>query len=254
MNSKPKTIGLIGGMGPYAGLDVLCKIYKNTIAEKDKDHLEVVHISLSSSLPDRSEFLLGQTDDNPGEVLARKLDNKSIDIIGIACNTFHAPAIFDVFVEKMKAQNESIQIIHLPQEVYKFTNSYYKKSLRIGLLSSLGTAKTKIYKKAFQDSSHQLIFLDHKENKEIHRAIYHPEWGIKAIGELSPEANEILTKQVYCLIDKGVDSILLGCTELPMVKRHLNCMGLNIIDPNLILARALIREVDVNKLTLVNSL
>ncbi|RPI41687.1 MAG: aspartate racemase, partial [Bacteroidetes bacterium] len=53
-------IGIVGGMGPYAGLDLLRKIYDNTLAGSDQEHLDTILISLSSRIPDRTEYLLGK--------------------------------------------------------------------------------------------------------------------------------------------------------------------------------------------------
>jgi aspartate racemase len=52
-------IGIVGGVGPYAGLDLLRKVYDNTVAGKDQDHLDVVMISVPAAIPDRTAYLLG---------------------------------------------------------------------------------------------------------------------------------------------------------------------------------------------------
>jgi hypothetical protein len=44
---KPE-IGIIGGAGPYAGLNLVKKIFDQTLARTDQDHLPVVLVSLPS--------------------------------------------------------------------------------------------------------------------------------------------------------------------------------------------------------------
>ena len=65
-NQKNKMIGIVGGMGPYAGLDVARKIFDLTQAKKDQDHVPLTLISNPERIEDRTEFICGKTDINPG--------------------------------------------------------------------------------------------------------------------------------------------------------------------------------------------
>merc|ERR1719461_444209 len=112
-----KLIGLVGGMGPYAALDVNKKIFDNTIAEMDEDHLNVVLLSLCEAIPGRTKFLSGEIQENPATALAQKIRQFHLDIVGVACNTFHAPAIFDEFELILKKENPNTQIVHLLDEI-----------------------------------------------------------------------------------------------------------------------------------------
>jgi len=51
-------IGIIGGVGPYAGLDFVQKIFANTQAVQDQDHLNCMLVSCPSLIPDRTRYLL----------------------------------------------------------------------------------------------------------------------------------------------------------------------------------------------------
>ena len=42
---KNKMIGIVGGMGPHAGLDLARKIFDLTQAEKDQDHVPLTPVS-----------------------------------------------------------------------------------------------------------------------------------------------------------------------------------------------------------------
>jgi len=52
-------IGIIGGMGPEATLDLFRKILRNTPANKDQDHLHLI-IDNNTSIPDRTDYILGK--------------------------------------------------------------------------------------------------------------------------------------------------------------------------------------------------
>ena len=49
------------------------KVFDNTLAQIDQDHLDVVMLSLSGSIADRTEYLEGIVDVNPGLAIARVL-------------------------------------------------------------------------------------------------------------------------------------------------------------------------------------
>ena len=49
-------VGIIGGMGPSAGLTLHQKIIDNTKVKKDQDHIPVIHTSLSSIISEYEEY------------------------------------------------------------------------------------------------------------------------------------------------------------------------------------------------------
>jgi len=60
-----KIIGIVGGVGPYAGLDLAKKILDQTKANSDQDYLSVALLSLPAKIEDRTLFLLGKAKSNP---------------------------------------------------------------------------------------------------------------------------------------------------------------------------------------------
>ena len=62
-------IGIVGGVGPYAGLDLTRKIFDQTKAVSDQDYLSVVLLSMPQQIEDRTSFLLGQTSINPANAI-----------------------------------------------------------------------------------------------------------------------------------------------------------------------------------------
>ena len=55
-------IGIVGGVGPLAGLDVFKKIIEETVVQKDQEHLPVLLMSYPHLIVDRTEYLLGKVD------------------------------------------------------------------------------------------------------------------------------------------------------------------------------------------------
>ena len=89
-----KIVGVIGGLGPYAGLDFVKKIFSNTRATTDQEHLDCILVSCPSIVADRTSFLLENKseDENPALGMfesARRLYLAGVRIACVACNTAH---------------------------------------------------------------------------------------------------------------------------------------------------------------------
>ncbi|GAH53208.1 unnamed protein product, partial [marine sediment metagenome] len=85
-----KIIGILGGMGPEATVDLFHKIIKFTPAKKDQDHFRII-IDNNPKIPDRTAAILGKGED-PLPALqetARNLEKAGVDFIIIPCNTAH---------------------------------------------------------------------------------------------------------------------------------------------------------------------
>jgi aspartate racemase len=87
---KEGIIGILGGMGPDATLDLFKKIIKNTEAARDQDHLRVF-IDNNPKTPDRSPAILG-LGENPLPMMiesAKNLELIGADFIAIPCVCAH---------------------------------------------------------------------------------------------------------------------------------------------------------------------
>ena len=65
---------------------------------------------------------------------------------------------------------------------------------------------------------------------------------------MTEQARQQLMLGIEALQAAGAEAIILGCTELPLAFTEPMVAGLPLIDPTLILARALIREANPAKL------
>ena len=59
--SDKHLIGIVGGVGPYAGLDLAEKIFDQTDARSDQEHLPVALLSILGEIEDRTAFILGNS-------------------------------------------------------------------------------------------------------------------------------------------------------------------------------------------------
>jgi aspartate racemase len=248
----PSTIiGVIGGLGPQAGLDFVQKIFANTKAKKDRDHLNCMLISCPSIITDRTEFLLkGGEEENPAFGMfesARRLYMAGVRILAVACNTAHADRIFSPFFSMVKKSLPDMKIVNMLETCA----AYAKESQisRMGLLATIGTHKSGVYHEYFRDEDgFLLIEPDSVGQSSIHEAIYSEDFGIKAQSQkISSEAIERINHEIFALAEKGAEAIILGCTELPLAAQSLNC-PVPLIDPGLVTARRLIALTEPEKL------
>ena len=100
-------IGILGGMGPQAGLDMAEKLIAMTQTQCDQDHIPFLLFSLPDTVPDRTLYLLGKNSDNPAYAIAdqfEKMSKMGVTLAVMACNTAHAPPIFDVVLQLLETR------------------------------------------------------------------------------------------------------------------------------------------------------
>ncbi len=225
-----KIIGILGGMGPEATIDLFYKIIKFTPAEKDQDHLRII-IDNNPKIPDRTAAILGKGED-PLPALresARNLEKAGADFIVIPCNTAH------YFLSSIQ-KNVKIPVLNMIEEAASETQQRIPQIKKVGLLASIGTYKTEIYHQQFKKFNIEVIYPNEKDKEEVMKAIY----AVKA-GDLSDEVKGNILKIVQKLIDKGAEAIIAGCTEIPLILKE-GDVSVPLIDPTQILAKVAIQK------------
>lgn len=244
-----KIIGIVGGVGPYTGLSINKSIFDNTLTSgTDQEHLEVYLLSRSSDITDRTDFLSGKDAVNPAGGIYRtieKLHKIGAEIIGIPCNTAHAPKIFNSIEKQIKGAALDVKLLHMIEETANYIKATYGDIKKIGLLGTLGTFNTKIYQNILEKNDDYSVLIPQtlEERKKVQLAISHREYGIKAVANpVSREAIYILKKASEQLYFRGAELIIMGCTEIPLALNNDHFDKIPLLDPSEILSRALIRE------------
>lgn len=252
-----KVIIIGGGVGPRAGVLLHNYIIENTLTDgTDQDHLDVYHFSRSSDIPDRTDSLKnGTTENSAGGMYntfliaasAIKVSQKQA-VGGIPCNTFHAPEIFEKFTKLMAGIEPEIQIVNMLEETVKTVIQNYPDVKKIGIMSTTGTRKSRVYTDYFHNKGLEVIQVPIKIQPKLHDSIYNKEWGIKAQTPVNTQVKTNFEEYSNYLISKGAEIIILGCTEIPLALPYSQYKNIPLIDPMVSLARALIREADFTKL------
>ncbi len=247
MTKKSAKIGIVGGAGPYAGLDLAQKLLQQTVAKSDQDYLPTLLISTPGLIEDRTDFLLGLNENNPADAIyqnLRDLEELGATVAGIACNTAHAPEIHNVFLDKLKKSNSNLKLVDMISGTADFLRNNCREVNIVGVLSTIGTWKAGFYPTLLGKYGFKVLTLNEKEQLHIHReALFNPVYGIKVqASPVSPQARKALIDGFNALKKKGAQAIILGCTEIPLGIPERVLGETYCIDPGLILARTLIKE------------
>jgi aspartate racemase len=180
------------------------------------------------------------------------LSRMGATVAGIPCNTVHAPVIFSVIANGVARFSRPLKLLNMITEVADHLQAVMPGCKTVGVLATTGTVRAEVYPQALEPRGFRVLIPDPLvQQTAVHSAIYDPNNGIKACGATT-WAREKLLAGAADLQRQGAPAIILGCTEIPLVLTEPAINGVPLIDPTLILARALIRAVDPGRLREIN--
>jgi aspartate racemase len=233
LSERPFKLGVVGGVGPAATVDFLQKVVRHTPAHRDQDHLKVL-VEQNPQIPDRTDHLIGHGPDPTLALYAtcRKLQAGEADLIAIPCNTAHA------FIDLIQPHLDT-PILNMLTVTVSHVRESWPKLQTVGLLATTGTLSTGIYHRALQKQGLRPTMPQPASQAHLMDAIYGPR-GIKA-GFTSGRCVEDIHWVIEELVQQGVEVIILGCTELPLIfadtELRVRDRLISLVDPTEILAR-----------------
>lgn len=201
-----KKLGVIGGLGPMATAYFFELVVQMTDAKVDQEHMEI-WIHNCPSIPDRTSYILDHTKENPIVPMirsGRELCQMGAEWIAIPCITAH-------YFYKELTQNLSVPIIHMIKETICHLKENRKN--RIGILATDGTVESALFQQELEKNQMEWILPEKEEQQDIMDLIYRE---IKTGQSVNINKFYRVADQLW---KKGADSIILGCTELSLIKR-----------------------------------
>lgn len=224
-----RRIGLLGGMGPAAAVDLQAKILALTPASRDADHLPVITWNVPQ-IPDRVAAIAGRGP-SPLPAMAagaRALEAAGAEAIAIACNTAHHWA--DDLAAGMR-----VPLLHIVDAVAEAIEARPARPTRIGLLGTRGTLASGFYGRRLAALGLDWIAPDEAvQAGGVDAAIA----AVKAADLETARAR--FTEAAGHLAGRGADLLLLACTELPLASPG-TPFEAQCLDANHALAQAVVR-------------
>lgn len=204
MLENRKIIGILGGMGPMASVDMFQKFVQSTPANCDQAHIPII-ISSIPDIPDRSKYLLENGEDPFPFLLkyATNLQQAGATCIVIACNTAH------FWFQKLK---EHLPQVHMISMIDATCNEILEsKCKKIGILATNATLQTQLYKQKIEQLGLEYLQPSENNQQNVMKSIY-----LYKSGQVT-EAIQLMRIERDRLLEQGVDTIIMGCTEVPLI-------------------------------------
>ena len=226
-----KTIGIIGGMGPAATVDLMNRIISMTDAASDQEHIPMI-VDNNTRIPDRTEAIIAKGESPVPEMLAsaKRLEAAGADFIVISCHTAH------YFVPEIK-DKIGIPILGMPDETAKLLK--LKGVNRAAVLATDGTVQSGLYGAALERYGIQTVYPNEEQQKTVMSLIY--DYIKKGITDKSDLPYNEIVKLVGDFSSQGAEALLLACTELPIAFSIMGLRSDAFVDPTIVLAKAAIR-------------
>ena len=225
-------LGIFGGMGPEATANLFLEIIRLTPAQRDQDHIPTLIYSLPQ-VPDRTAAIR-KHDRTIVPFLVEgvtRLEKAGASFIVIPCNTAH------YFYDDMQ-RAVRIPVLHMIRETVQAVVSSHPEGRRIGLLATSGTIASGLYEKEFRQRGIEVVCPDEAvQNDCVMKAAY----AIKAAGGDKRTSEDLLCTAGKNLEARGVQVIVLGCTEMPLAFNPERA-AVPVVNATRVLAEAAIRE------------
>lgn len=251
--NEQHAIGVLGGLGPYAGLDLVRALFDETVAARDQEHLPVALISYPGRLPDRSAWIA-----DPENALSpvpamvevlRRLDLVGCAVAGIPCNTAHAPVLLDRLREALEIEGRKLRLLHIVDTIVAMVQERVPGAQVVGVLATTSAIESRLHDVGLEAAGMDAVVPEADVQAEVEAAIFDAAWGLKAKSNPpTVQAREVLLRGIAHLRASGAEAVILGCTELPLAVPEPEYGGLPLINSTRALARALIRATHPEKL------
>jgi aspartate racemase len=177
-----------------------------TEAEVDQEHIEMLIYS-KPSIPDRTEYILGKSEANPVYPMietGRKLVGMGAEHIVIPCITAH-------YFHEILSEGIEVPILHAIRETAKYLR---EQGIRCaGIMATEGTVHSGLFQAGLSECGISYVIPDTENQTAVTDLIY------KNVKANKPVEYEKFHRVSQYLRRDGAQVIILGCTELSLIKR-----------------------------------
>lgn len=211
--SKPYVIGVLGGMGTYATIDLFERYAERFPAEKEWDRPRII-IDNYCTMPSRVRAYLYQ---ERKEELVEDMTNAITELLHsgcsrvvLACNTSHL-YLPDIYERIPDAKGKILNIIDLCVEQCRA-----ESRTKVYLLASEGTIDSGVYHERLDRYGIQCLAPSKQDFSSLRECIE----AVKC-QDYNVRVNDLFCSLMNNASKLHADAVLLGCTELPILYNRL---------------------------------
>lgn len=202
-------IGVVGGIGPLATVHFLERVVRLTDAARDQDHVDLV-VMQHAGVPDRTDFLLGRSTQDPGPVMAedaRRLESLGVAAVVLPCNTA------DAFRDTLTAA-VSVPVVSIVERTVAEVRARAPRARSVGVLATDGTVAAGVYRRELVRQGLEEVLPTTTDQAIVTGIIY------DQVKRGRPSDGVALRGVVDRLRSAGADCVVLGCTELSVAAQE----------------------------------
>ncbi len=227
---KEKTVGVIGGMGPEATVDLMRRVLRATPAKDDVDHIRMV-VDNNPKVPSRMRAIVEGTGEDPAATMAemaRKLAEWGVDFLAIPCNTAH-------YYYDQVTSAVNIPVLNMIELTAKTVIAESSGIRTVGLLASTAVLLTQLYDKRFQAKAVDVIHPSSKVQDRLMAAIRK----VKT-GRYGQDVRDTLRSAANELVGRRAEVLIIACTELSVIADAVD-VDVKLYDSSQVLAETIVR-------------
>lgn len=203
---QEQIVGILGGMGPEATVELMRRIVARTPAACDNDHIHCV-VDQNSKVPNRVDAIQGKIP-SAGPVLAemaRRLEAYGADMLCMPCNTAH------YYLDDIRAAS-SLPFVDMLECTALRVRERFPAARTAGVLCTMGTRMTGLYEQRLAVHGIEAVYPAPVEQETITAVIA----AVKA-GDTGPKVRDDFRRIIDGMAADGVPVMIAACTELSVI-------------------------------------
>ena len=201
--AQPAVVGVLGGMGPEATVELMRRVIAMTQAADDQDHIRMI-VEHNPKVPSRIKALIDKTGESPAPMLiemAKRLETAGANVLAMPCNTAHA------YADQIRAAT-SIPLLDMIGLTASRLSRMQLEHRRVGLLASTAVKLLGLYERALDPLGITVVYPNEQTRvMRLIKAVKRGETGAGLRQELAAIANDL----------RGTDVLVVACTELSVL-------------------------------------
>ena len=225
-----KRIGIIGGLGPEATVDYYKEIinsFKNGNGDLNYPEIIVYSVNMSEFIGMMREKKYDAATDYLLEKIAN-LQRAGADFAALSANTPHQ--LFD----RLKSKS-AIPLISIVEATCREAKKMGLQ--RLGLFGTKFTMNASFFPDVFKRTGMEIVTPDESDKEMINQKLFSE----IELGIFKDETREMLTGFIKKMVrEQKIDSLILGCTEFPLILTEEKYAGIPMLNTTKIHVRSIV--------------